>query len=451
MSDGMKSSGVSWIGEIPEDWRVEPLKFHCVMFKGLPIQKTDLTDDGRRVVSYGQVHSKLNSGTHLSDDLIRYVAPALAPVSASSRLRRGDLVFADTSEDLEGIGNAVYVDSDDLVFAGYHTVTCRPDRMIDGRYFAYLARVECWRGQLRSYAMGVKVYSITQSVLSKVSVILPPVEEQERIAAYLDAQAAGIDAAVADIERQLDVLERYKVSVIHEAVTKGLDADAPMKSSGVSWIGEIPEDWRVEPLKFHCVMFKGLPIQKTDLTDDGRRVVSYGQVHSKLNSGTHLSDDLIRYVAPALAPVSASSRLRRGDLVFADTSEDLEGIGNAVYVDSDDLVFAGYHTVTCRPDRMIDGRYFAYLARVECWRGQLRSYAMGVKVYSITQSVLSKVSVILPPVEEQERIAAYLDAKCAAIDSIIATKRRQAAILKARRQSLIYEYVTGKRRVPMEE
>ncbi|MBM6908861.1 restriction endonuclease subunit S, partial [Collinsella intestinalis] len=184
------------------------------------------------------------------------------------------------------------------------------------------------------------------------------------------------------------------------------------------WVRSVPRSWRVEPLKYHCSMFKGLPILKTDLVEEGEPVISYGQIHSKGNTGTHLDDSLLRFIPASRVLGSESSKLRRGDVVFADTSEDVEGIGNAALIDTDGDVYAGYHTVTCRPDqKSLSGRYLAYLARTDAWRYQLRNLAMGVKVFSITQAILRKSEVLLPPRDEQERIADFLDERCAAIDA----------------------------------
>ena len=103
---------------LPKEWRYEPLKFHCTFGKGLAIQKTDLTDAGIPVISYGQIHSKSNDGVHLAEELLRFVPRRLAPMYSSAALRYGDVVYADTSEDIEGVGNAVLIDTKNEVYTG---------------------------------------------------------------------------------------------------------------------------------------------------------------------------------------------------------------------------------------------------------------------------------------------------------------------------------------------
>ena len=121
MATELSPDDTKWIHSLPPSWRVEPLKYHCSMFKGLPILKTDLVEEGVPVISYGQIHSKGNTGTHLDESLLRYIPTSMLAGGESSKLRKGDVVFADTSEDVEGIGNAALIDADGVVYAGYHT------------------------------------------------------------------------------------------------------------------------------------------------------------------------------------------------------------------------------------------------------------------------------------------------------------------------------------------
>ena len=188
----MKDSGVAWIDNIPKDWAIIPLKMVAEYRKGLSITKADLSETGIPVVSYGQIHSKLNSGTHLSDNLIRFVSPSYLSSNPSSIGKYGDLLFADTSEDYEGIGNAVYLDTSECVFAGYHTIIVRPTIDMERKYLAYLCRSDCWRSQLRARAFGIKVYSVTQTMLKSVSILLPPTSEQQKIVSIHDAENNGL-------------------------------------------------------------------------------------------------------------------------------------------------------------------------------------------------------------------------------------------------------------------
>ncbi|MBS5851513.1 MAG: restriction endonuclease subunit S [Firmicutes bacterium] len=251
----------------------------------------------------------------------------------------------------------------------------------------------------------------------------------------------------ADIQSQIDTLEQYKRSVITEAVTHGLNPSAPMKDSAISRVGDIPQNWKIKRLKYLFKFCKGLPITKDNLIGQGLPVISYGQIHAKTNNGVDVRPHLLRFVDFSYQTFYPLSQVMRGDFVFADTSEDYEGCGNCVYKRNDSLLFAGYHTIIAHSIVESDNRFFAYLFQTDIWRQQIREKVSGVKVFSITQKTLSNTYLILPPLDEQQEIADYLDNKCAEIEQIIADKKSQIETLDGYKKSLIFEYVTGKKEV----
>ena len=155
-----KDTGVKWIPKIPKHWNIEPFGRHFTYGKGLPITKADLIQEGIPVISYGQIHSKLNRGTTISDELVRYVSPMYLSSNPNSLLKSGDFIFADTSEDIEGSGNFAYNDYETNLFAGYHTLIARPIDLVNTKYLAYLFLSKPWKNQVQSLVNGVKVYSV---------------------------------------------------------------------------------------------------------------------------------------------------------------------------------------------------------------------------------------------------------------------------------------------------
>ena len=248
-------------------------------------------------------------------------------------------------------------------------------------------------------------------------------------------------------ETMIEELKAYKQSVITEAVTKGLNPNVPMRNSGIDWIGKIPEGWKIEPFKVHFKTGKGLSFTKAELVKEGHAVISYGQVHSKKNTGTRIDDELIRFVPDKIIIDGDSSRVCMGDFIFADTSEDLSGCGNCVYVDREMELYAGYHSVVAFSKVKQSNAYLAYLFLTDCWRSQIRGRVSGIKVFSVSQSIINQTSILLPPLPEQQQIASYLDTKCSEIDSLIALKQTKIEELKEYKKSVIYEYVTGKKEV----
>lgn len=433
----MKDSGVEWIGEIPVGWISEPLRVNASFSKGLAITKADLTQDGVKVISYGQVHSKLNTGTSTKEELFRYVPSKLA-VGQASRLFLGDLAFADTSEDRDGLGAAAYIDTSEKIYAGYDIIICRPDQSrLLGKYFAYLALTDAWRSQLRAYTTGVKVFHVTQALLKRTYALLPPFEEQARITDYLDGECAKLDKASDAIEAQLSNLERYRASVIHEAVTRGLDPSAPTKPSGVDWIGDISQGWKVKKLKHLAVL-------RTGKTPDTSELGRYYDGSIDWFTPGDLSD----------APVSSASKkitdqavIDGGAFVVPKNSVLLVGIGATAgktgYLEVDAATNQQITALIPKADSC--GKYLFYAMR--SMRKRMSDLALYSTVPILNNQYVGGCSVPNPPLDEQQAIADYLDARTSAIDAVVATKRKQLDVLKRRRQSLIYEYVTGKRRV----
>ena len=441
----MKESGFEWIEKIPEDWKIKNLKNVFNFKKGLSITKDNLIEQGQPVISYGQIHANFNKGTYIDERLIRYVSKDYLRFNSACLTKHGDFIFADTSEDLAGCGNAVYNDTSEKIFAGYHTIILS-NSDFDNKYFAYLFQTDVWRSQIRERVFGVKLFSITQKILKECKVIIPSEEERLKISNFLDTKCSEIDLLMKDIKQQISQLEEYKKSVITKTVTKGLVPGIGLKDSGIEWIGKIPKTWSVNGLKYVFNFKKGLSITKDNLIDNGQPVISYGQIHAKYNTGTSIDERLVRYVSDDYLKFNYNCLTRHGDFIFADTSEDLIGCGNAVYNDTLDEIFAGYHTIILS-NNDFDNKYFAYLFQTDLWRSQIRKKVFGVKLFSITQKILKECSIIIPPKEERLLISNYLDDKCNTIDSIIESKQQQLSKLEEYKKSMIYEYVTGKKEV----
>ena len=436
MSREMKDTPISGLTQIPKTWNVVPLKMLFSFSKGLSITKSDLTDEGIKVISYGQIHSKNCDGVHATNELIRFTANEFQ--SNNSLVKCGGFIFADTSEDLEGCGNAIYIT--DEVYGGYHTVVLNPKEEHDYRYLAYLFKTDAWRTELRKQLTEVKVFSITQFALKNMHVILPSDEEMIQIADFLDSKCSSIDQA---IQKQKDIVNKlieYKQSVITQAVTKGLNPSVEMKNTPISGLTQIPKTWNIVPLKTLFSFSKGLSITKSDLTDEGIKVISYGQIHSKKCDGVHATNELIRFTAKKFK--SNNSFAKCGSFIFADTSEDLEGCGNAIYITNE--VYGGYHTVVLNPKETHDYRYLAYLFKTDAWRTELRKQLTEVKVFSITQFALKNMHVILPSYEEMVQIADFLDSKCSKINESIERSNKIIQKLEEYKKVLIYNAVTGK-------
>jgi type I restriction enzyme S subunit len=260
-----KDSGVEWLGEIPEGWELARFRNIFRFSKGLNITKQDLEETGIPCINYGEIHSKYGFEVDPSRHLLKCVSNKYIETSNKSIIQYGDFIFADTSEDIEGSGNFTYLNSDQKAFAGYHTIVARLKKSdTNTRFVAYVIDSLSFRTQIRQAVKGVKVYSITNSILKNTVLWFPPLPEQTAIATFLDDKTAKIDRAIAQKEKLIALLQERKQIIIQDLVTgktvwsEKQKAFVPLaqsevegKDSGVAWIGEIPAGWEVSKLKYY--------------------------------------------------------------------------------------------------------------------------------------------------------------------------------------------------------
>lgn len=427
--DTYKDSGIAWIGEIPGEWEVKRLG----NFYNQRNEKVSDKDFAPLSVTMKGIVPQLETAAKTNDGDNRKL------------VRKGDFAINSRSDRRGSCGISDYDGSVSLI----NTVLC-PKGEMDAGYYNWLFHTSMFADEYYKWGHGIvdDLWTTRWSEMKNIEVVNPPLSVQQSISSFLDTKCGEIDSLISIQEEMISELLAYKQSVITEAVTKGLDKKAKMKNSGVEWIGDIPEEWEVKPYKAIFYTEKGLNITKADLVEKGEPVLSYGQIHSKMNTGTKINDALLKYVPSSYIETNPECLVQKGCFLIADTSEDYDGCGNAIYVDKDMTLFAGYHTIVARPiHNNGDYKYLAYLFLTDIWRQQIRSRVSGIKVYSINQKIIRLTSVLLPPLPVQQAIAAYLDEKTTQIDSLIALKQSKIESLKEYKKSIIYEYVTGKKRV----
>ena len=433
----MKDSGVEWIGEIPEKWEIKNIKSFFSFGKGLPITKENLRDSGVPVISYGQIHGKYNPGTRLVNELFRHVDAEYLESDPAALVHRGDFIFADTSEDIEGCGNCCYIAEEMQLFAGYHTIVLFAQRQRDNSYLAYLFQTDPWRSQIRRELVEVKVYSISRRVLRKTTILLPPADEQQRIASYLDAQCAEIDNVVAKTRESIEEYKKLKQSTITEAVTKGLDPTVKMKDSGIEWIGEIPEGWKKDKV---CRVFKTIGSGTTPKSSDAD---AYDGDVNWIQSGDINGSLLVRSSKNvSMHTVEEYSALKIYKKPFIVIAMYGASIGNLSISQIDACV-----NQACCVLGSCSGYFQFMFYSLMAAKAYFVHQGIGGGQPNISQETIKQLWIPLPPTPEQAAIASYLDAQCAEIDQLIAKKEQVITELENYKKSLIYECVTGKREV----
>ena len=424
----LKDSGIPWIGEIPKDWGIDTIG----NLYTLRTEKVSDKDYAPLSVTKMGIVPQLETAAKTDDGDNRKL------------VRVGDFAINSRSDRRGSCGISAYDGSVSLI-----NLVLTPRGQMYPRFYNWLFHTELFADEFYKWGHGIvdDLWTTRWQEMKRISIVSPSYQEQQRIAEFLDRKCAEVDEMIALQEQIIEELKAYKQSVITEAVTKGLNPAAPMRDSGIEWIGQIPEHWEVHPFKAYYKTTKGLNITKENLVESGVPVISYGQIHSKLNTGTSISNELIRYVPETYLDSNPECLSKKFDMFFADTSEDREGAGNVAFIDIDTPIFAGYHTIIARPNDEIKTKYFAYLTKTDAWRTQIRNSVSGVKVFSISQKLINRAYIIIPSPTEQQAIADYLDEKCADIDSLIQTKQSKIDSLKEYKKSIIYEYVTGKREV----
>jgi len=437
-----KDSGIEWIGEIPSHWEVNRFGYLFSFSRGLTITKKDLKETGIPCVSYGEIHSKYGFMVNPEIHSLKCVEETYLENADKSLLKRGDFIFADTSEDIEGSGNFSCLDSDLPTFAGYHTIIACNSNENNYKYLAYCFDSLDFRNQIRSSVSGVKVYSITQTILKNCNVLLPPLREQTAIAAFLDRKTAEIDQLIADKKHLLELYQEEKIAIINKAVTKGINPDAKMKESGIEWLGEIPEHWEVKRLK--------LLVSKI-----GSGVTPSGGASVYLTTGIPLLRsqnihfdgfklDDVAYISEEINEGMSNSKIQEGDVLLNITGA---SIGRCFYVPNGfGRGNVNQHVCIIRPIiDIIDTIYLHLLLRSEIGQLQIRYQQTGANREGLNFEQLKNFSLPFPTnIEEQKSIVEFIETKCKKIDAKIARTEKLIELLTEYRSTLISEVVTGK-------
>ena len=431
--ESYKDSGVKWLGEIPGHWEVTCLRRLLKRYsvKGHPNKPLLSVTREKGVILRGAKGDDGNNNI-IPEDLSGY-----------KHVKKGQFVI---NKMKSWQGSYGVSDFEGIVSPAYFVYDLD---IADKRFFSWAIRSKNYVPFFMQYSKGIRVdqWDLTPENVKSIPFFIPPKSEQTAIANYLDSVTSKIDEAISQQQKMIDLLDERKQIIIQSAVTKGLDPNAKMKDSGVEWIGEIPENWRLNRFKNLFKTRSGITFTKKQIVEYGESVISYGQIHSKDNYGSRVNPELIRFIPKKLTKNKGKAKVVEGDFLFADTSEDFEGCGNNVYIDCKTPIYAGYHTILAKKNNNEVGQYLAYLFASRNWRGQVRSLVNGVKVYSITQTILKSVYVVLPPIEEQLSIAEYLNVKVGNIDKKIKSIENYISLLQERKQIIINDVVTGKVKV----
>ena len=420
MSREMKDTSISGLTQIPKTWNVVPLKMLFSFSKGLSITKSDLTDEGIKVISYGQIHSKNCDGVHATNELIRFTANEFQ--SNNSLVKCGGVIFADTSEDLNGCGNAIYIT--DEVYGGYHTVVLNPKEAHDYRYLAYLFKTDAWRTELRKQLTEVKVFSITQFALKNMHVILPSNEEMIQIADFLDSKCSSIDQAIQKQKDIIDKLAEFRQATITQVVTHGVNSDDSIRrfqKNDYIWFDEIPQNWKTYKLKYITKLSKEKAINKENY-------IGLENVESKTG----------KFIGSQVEPDGDAIIFHQNDVLFGKLRPYLS---KSLLVEQEGCCSGEFLVIT---PKQIVPKYLLYITLSKAFVEHVNSSTYGAKMPRSNWEFVRNMIIPLPTESEQKEIISYLDKKLESIDNVIESTNTIIQKLEEYKKSLIYNAVTGK-------
>ncbi|MGO2672501.1 MAG: restriction endonuclease subunit S [Psychrobacter celer] len=427
--ESYKDSGVDWLGEIPEEWNLLKVKN---IFR-LAVNYAEKNNGHELLSVYTEIGVKPRKELEERGN-------KASTTDGYLMVEKGDIVVNKLLAWMGAIGISNY---DGVTSPAYDIL--KAYKPINGLFYHYLFRNPRFVSELKRHSRGIMNMRLRLyfDKFGDVLVPFPPLEIQNETVKFIESRATQIDQAIALKQQQIAKLEEYKQIVIQNAVTKGLNPNAPMKNSGVDRIDKLPEHWEVKKFRFSFKFQRGLNITKDDLRDKGVLCLNYGEIHSKYGFEL-LPEHKLKYVDDKYTETNHKSLLNNGDFVFADTSEDIAGSGNFSYINGMMQVFAGYHTLIAKPIIDFDSRFVAYLLDSRAFRGQVQQRVKGVKVYSITQSILKSTYIWLPPIDEQVKIVQELDLEMKLINETIQSYKTQINRLKEYKTILINQAVTGK-------
>lgn len=413
----MKDSGVEWIGEIPCDWKLERSQWHLeeVNISNNPIQTNNVLSLTNKlgVVPYEE---KGNQGNKSKENVYEY------------KLAYPNTIVANSMNIL--IGSVGLCDYFGCVSPVYYVFRAKKYNNI--KFLNYVFQTVGFQRELRKYANGILEIRlrVSSSDILKRFIPFPSEIEQQRIAEFLDRECGKIDGLKADIQVQIDTLEQYKRSIITEAVTHGLNPSAPMKDSGIPWVGQFPTHWTKKKGKY-ILRYMSKPVKQDDSVITCFRDGEVTLRSNRREDGFTMADKEIGYQGVDV-----------GDLVV----HGMDGFAGAIGIsDSRGKASPVLNVLNTKQNK----KYIMYYLRSMAYGEVFTALSTGIRVRScdLRWNKLAELLYPLPPIDEQNNIVNYIDEQIARTNEIIADKKSQIETLDGYKKSLIYEYVTGKKEV----
>ena len=418
----MKDSGMEWIGEIPVDWKLSKIgsvyderneKVSDKDFAPLSVTK-------QGIVPQLETAAKTDNGDN------------------RKLIRKNDFVINSRSDRRGSCGISEYEGSCSLI-----NIVLKPQTNMCNRYYGFVFKSDSFADEYYRWGHGIvdDLWSTKWTDMKSIYIPVPDIVEQEKIADYLDTKCSKIDEIIEKQQAIIEKLKEYKLSIITEAVTKGLNPDVEMKDSGNTWFGYIPAHWDCVISRFVFEKVSDINHFMPESVDSGYPYLMIGDLKE------HVSDidfeNCKKISKKDFDCLKQKMRSQKGDVIFARYAT----IGTVCYVDIDIDFLVSYACVTVRPNKELYGEYLYYYFKSCAFRENVKQFINSNTQENVGIEALCKTKITIPPYKEQKMIVNYLNEKSKNIDISIEKKRNIVEKLQEYKKSLIYEVVTGKKEV----
>ena len=415
-----KDSGVQWLGEIPSHWTIMPLKYSGRFCKGKLPSNTNDNCLGKPIIGASEMNGNMPS-VYSEDNSV-------------PQCTQNDILF------LWDGANAGLVSSfhDGIVASTVTKFTCDNSNIVS-TYLYYLEKN--YQRYYKERVGGTTIPHMNSQYIASCPLLIPSIQEQQAIADYLDTATTKIDEAIAQQQKMIDLLNERKQIIINNAVTKGLNPDAPMKDSGVEWIGEIPEHWEVMKLK-HVTSKIGsgsTPRGGAEVYQDSG--IMFLRSQNVYNDGLKLDD--VAHIVDGVHQKMKGTQVKYNDILYNITGG---SIGRCCCYDREDEANVNQHVSIVRPKGII-AKYLMYNLQSDNAQRQLRETLKGGNREGLAAVTFKEFLILTCPKEEQNQIVSHIERMFVNIDRAISNATKQISLLQERKQIIINDVVTGKVKV----
>ncbi len=436
-----KPSGIEWLDVIPKGWEVKRLKY----ISNTRVSNVDKKSEDEiqvKLCNYVDVYKN----EFINEKIKFMVATATEKQIETFELKKGDVIITKDSETPDDIGIPAYVSLEDTknIVCGYHLAISTPiNSVLLGKYLFRLFQSNIFRSYFEVSSNGITRYGLDTYSILNANIPLPSYSEQCSIADFLDQKTRKINDLISNKQKLIELFKEERAAIINHAVTKGINPSVEMKNSGIEWLEDIPEHWKINKLKY---LIKGKLtngiFKKNEYFGDGTKIINVIDLYNndyfintkKLEKVQLTKEEIQRYNA------------RVGDILFVRSSLKLEGIATSSLIEKTDepLVYE-CHVIKITPDKAkVNPIFLINYLNCETIKRRLISISQTTTMTTISQEKIASLEIILPTLNEQEIIVQYICEKNAQIFRTITTLEKEIDFLQEYRAALISEVVTGK-------